>query len=114
MSKKKQMTSEIAKLTKKKLILQNESLTSESVEARVDKIIKAIKIVPNDGESIKGIDFKEIFTNAVIVNKKLIYFIIGDSVDKYPLKPSFRFKGNVKYRIRITDFNTSFGILINR
>ncbi len=113
-SKKKQITSEIAELTKKKLILQNELLTAESVETRVDKILKAIKKVPADAESIEGIDFKEIFTNAVIVNKKLIYFIIGDSVDKYPLKPNLRFKGDIKYRIRIADFNTSFGILINR
>ena len=35
-------------------------------------------------------------------------------MDKYPLKPNLRFKGNIRYTIRITEFNTNFGIIINR
>ena len=74
-----------------------------------------VKNIPNEINDFKESNFRELFSKAIIVNKKLVYFIIGNpEMDKYPIKPNLRFKGNIRYTIRITEFNTNFGIIINR
>lgn len=105
----------ISDLTKEKNSLINKNLTAENVDSRIRKIIKAISELPKDIESLEDKNFKEIFSKAVIVNKGLVYFIIGNSqLDNYPLKPKLVFKSNHQYKIRKTIISTTFGILINK
>ena len=112
---KKGLVDKIGELTKKKVCLQNESITAGSIDMKVANIIKTLKNIPNEINDFKESNFKELFSKAIIVNKKLVYFIIGNpEMDKYPIKPNLRFKGNIRYTIRITEFNTNFGIIINR
>ena len=112
---KKGLVDKIGELTKKKVCLQNESITAGSIDMKVANIIKMLKNIPNEINDFKESNFRELFSKAIIVNKKLVYFIIGNpEMDKYPIKPNLRFKGNIRYTIRITEFNTNFGIIINR
>ena len=59
--------------------------------------------------------FRTIFSKAVIVNKKLIYFIVGNGdMKSYPIRPKMLFKTNISYRVRETYFDTLGGIIINK
>ncbi|NLV29019.1 MAG: hypothetical protein GXY57_02525 [Erysipelotrichaceae bacterium] len=49
------------------------------------------------------------------MDKGLIYFIIGNgSMKKYPLKPKLIYQTTVSYKVRITTFQTTFGVIINK
>ncbi|MDY6431106.1 MAG: hypothetical protein SPL00_04915 [Bacilli bacterium] len=62
---------------------------------------------------MKKIDFKSIFSKAIIVNKKLNYFVIGDGdLTNPPLKPKLMFSSTIEYTIRRTKYNTSFGVVV--
>ena len=59
--------------------------------------------------------FRTIFSKAVIVNKKLIYFIVGNGdMKSYPVRSKMLFKTNISYRVRETYFDTLGGIIINK
>lgn len=105
----------ISDLTKKKIQLANAKLTAENVDSRIKKIIKALNSLPDDFDSINDINFKEIFSKAVIVNKTTIYFIIGNGDYKdYPRNPRLLYKSVHEYKVRKTVISTKFGIIINK
>lgn len=105
----------ISDLTKEKNTLINANLTAENVDSRIRKITKAISSLPKKMDSLEGVDFTEIFSKAIVVNKGLIYFIIGKGdMDKYPLRPKLIFKSNHRYMVRKTSISTNYGIMINR
>ena len=105
----------ISDLTKKKVHLTNENLTSENVGSRINRIIRAINDLPDTISSLDDIKFNDIFSKAVIVNKSLIYFIIGNpNMKAYLKKPKLVFQSNLKYTVRRMTITTNYGILINR
>lgn len=105
----------ITALTNKKVLIENESLTKENIESRVKAILEPLKKLNNDINKVDEVDFKKVFDKAVIVDKGLIYFIIGNgSMKKYPLKPKLIYQTTVSYKVRITTFQTTFGVIINK
>lgn len=70
--------------------------------------------LPNEIEDVETINFKSIFAKAVIVDKGLIYFIVGNGdMGNLPLRPDLYFKSSTEYKIRKSVFTTQFGLLIN-
>ena len=105
----------ITALTNKRVLIENESLTKENIESRVKAILEPLKKLNNDINKVDEVDFKKVFDKAVIVDKGLIYFIIGNgSMKKYPLKPKLIYQTTVSYKVRITAFQTTFGVIINK
>ena len=105
---------EITKLTREKVAIQNANLTAENQESRIRKILSALDDI-DINEPWNDPLFRTIFSKAVIVNKKLIYFIVGNGdMKSYPVRPKMLFKTNISYRVRETYFDTLGGIIINK
>ena len=105
---------EITILTKEKVAIQNANLTAENQESRIRKIMAALNDI-DINEPWNDPLFRTIFSKAVIVNKRLIYFIIGNGdMKSYPVRPKLLFKTNISYRVRETYFDTLGGIIINK
>ena len=105
----------ITALTNKKVLMENELMTKENIESRVKTILEPLKKLNNDINTASDIDFKNVLDKAVIVDKGLIYFIIGNgNMKKYPLKPKLIYRTTVSYKLRITTFQTTFGAIINK
>lgn len=86
-------------------------LINPSLKAK--EIINVLKELPDEFDDIENIKYKSLFSRAVIVNKSLIYFIIGNGdIDKPPLNPKLYFNSLIEYKVRKTKFTTQFGILI--
>lgn len=106
--------SKIGELTKERTNLQN-SISSKTPSERAKEIINKLKALPDDFENVENIDFKSVFAKAVIVDKGLIYFVIGDEeLINPPLRPELFFKSSIEYKIRKSVFTTQFGVIINK
>lgn len=104
---------QINKLVTQRSILQNKE-NSMDVNTRVKQIIDSLKALPNEIEDVEAINFKSVFSKAVIVNKGLIYFMVGnEDIKNLPLRPDLYFKSSIEYRVRKSMFTTQFGILID-
>lgn len=105
----------ISDLTKEKIHLTNENLTAENIDSRINRIIKAINSLPDTFNTLDDINFRDIFSKAVIVDKSLIYFIMGNpNMDAYPKRTKLVFQATHQYKVRKTITTTTFGILMNR
>jgi hypothetical protein len=104
----------INELVEQRTTLLNQIVSKEEYDQRISNLLDAVKSFPNEHEDIGDTDFRSIFNNAVVVNKKLIYFIIGNSDIKLPLKPKLQFKSSIEYKVRITTFKTEFGLIITK
>lgn len=103
---------QINQLVAQRSILQNKE-NSIDVNARVKQIIDNLKALPDDFDDVETINFKSVFVKAVIVNKGLIYFVVGNGdVKNLPLRPNLYFKSSIEYRVRKTIFETDFGICL--
>lgn len=104
---------QINALIKDRTEIQNKILVTENYRDRTNKIINNLKALPDDYEDVEEIDFKSVFSRAIIVNKELIYFIVGNKdIKKPPLDPKLLFTSSIEYKVRKSSFNTTFGILI--
>lgn len=108
----KETLSMIGELTKERTDLQN-SVSTKTPSEKAKEIINRLKALPDDFDDIENIDFKSVFSKAVIVDKGLIYFVIGDGeLINPPLRPELFLKSSIEYKIRKSVFTTQFGILI--
>jgi vacuolar-type H+-ATPase subunit I/STV1 len=104
---------QINQLVAQRSILQNKE-NSVDVNTRVKQIIDNLKALPDDFDDVETINFKSVFSKAVIVNKGLIYFMVGnEDIKNLPLRPDLYFKSSTEYRVRKSIFTTQFGIMIN-
>ncbi len=104
---------QINQLVAQRSILQNKE-NSMDVNTRVKQIIDNLKALPDEIEDAETINFKSIFAKAVIVDKGLIYFVVGNGdVKNLPLQPNLYFKSSIEYKIRKSIFTTQFGIIIS-
>lgn len=85
-----------------------------NISVFINHIINTVKSFLDEFDDIGNADHRSIFSNAVIADKEHIYFVIGNSNMKLPLKPKLLFKSAVEYKVRLTMFATCFGILILR
>lgn len=89
-------------------------IATENYRDRTNKIINNLKELPDDYKDIEDIDFKSVLSRAVVVNKELIYFIVGNvDIEKPPLDPKLLFTSSVEYKVRKSKFTTRFGIFIS-
>lgn len=103
---------QINQLVAQRSILQNKE-NSMDVSTRVKQIIDNLKALPNEIEDVEAINFKSVFSKAVIVNKGLIYFMVGnEDIKNLPLRPDLYFKSSIEYKVRKSVFTTQFGIIV--
>jgi len=109
----KETLNKIGELTKERADLQN-SVTTKTPSERAKELINKLKAIPDDFDDVENIDFKSVFSKAVIVDKGLIYFVIGDGeLTNPPLRPELFFKSSIEYKIRKSVFTTQFGVIIS-
>lgn len=106
--------SQINELVLKRTSLQNQLNEKVDYQVKIKEIINTLKSIPSSVDNIEDVNFKAIFSRAVIVDKNLIYFIIGNGDIKPPLRPKLLFKSQITYQVRKTKFTTQFGILISK
>lgn len=107
----KETLNKIGELTKERTELQN-SFSTKTPSERTKEVINKLKSLPDDFDDVENIDFKSVFSRAVIVDKGLIYFVIGDGeLTNPPLRPELFFKSSIEYKIRKSVFTTQFGVL---
>ena len=111
---KNEIISQINVLVEERSSYQNKISTKEEYDEKIKEIVNAFKDFPNECNDIGDTDFKSLFSKGVVVNKGLIYFIIGNSDIKLPLEPKLLFKSSIEYKVRITTFTTQFGVLISK
>lgn len=111
---KNEIISQINVLVEERSSYQNKISTKEEYDEKIKEIVNAFKDLPDEYDDIGDTDFKSLFSKGVVVNKGLIYFIIGNSNIKLPLKPKLLFKSSIEYKVRITTFTTQFGVLISK
>lgn len=81
---------------------------------RAKKIVNILKSLPDDINDIESTDNKSLFSKAIIVNKSLVYLVIGEgNIDKIPFNPKLYFKSSIEYKVRKRTFTTQFGILVH-
>ncbi|OQC09500.1 MAG: hypothetical protein BWX74_00919 [Tenericutes bacterium ADurb.Bin087] len=109
----KETLNQINGLIKQRTELQNKVVVTDNYRYRTNKIINNLKELPDGYGDIEEIDFKSVFSKAVIVSKELIYFIVGNGdIENPPLDPKLLFTSSIEYKVRKSSFNTTFGILI--
>lgn len=110
----KETLNQINELIKERTELQNKVVATDNYRDRVNRIINNLKELPDDYGDIEEIDFKSVFSKAVIVSKELIYFVVGNGeIENPPLNPKLLFTSSIKYKVRKSFFGTTFGILIS-
>ncbi len=112
---KKEIEDNIIELTKTKMKLQSDLLLEDSAENRANDVISALKKIPAEIKTIDDIQFKEIFSRAIVKDKEHLIFIIGNpDVSGFNLKTSTLFSSKIEYTIRRTKCILNFGIVINK
>lgn len=99
-------------MAKERTDLQN-SVSSKTSLERVKEIVNKLKALPDDFDDVENIEFKSVFSKAVIVDKGLIYFVIGDrELVSPPLQPELFFKSSIEYKIRKSSFRADYGVIV--
>ncbi len=95
---KNELLNEITELVKERNALQNKILTMETSEEHASEIIRELKKIPENLESIENIDFKKILKRLVVINRNKLVFIVG-SEDISNLPNSFEtiFNSTLQY-----------------
>lgn len=87
----------------------------ENPEDKASVIIKLLNDSVTEPDLIENSNFKELFSNCVIINQKLIYFVIGKPLDdNIPKSPTLLYNSEHEYVVRKTTFKTKYGIIINK
>ncbi|HQD92548.1 MAG TPA: hypothetical protein PK924_04670 [Bacilli bacterium] len=87
----------------------------ENLEDKASNLIKVLNDSVTEPDQIENSNFKELFSNCVIVNQELIYFVIGKPLDgNIPKSPTLLYQSIHEYIIRKTKFKTRYGIIINK
>ena len=110
------LASTITELSIEKSKLIHELSTINNPKEEINKIIASLDDLPTEADKIENSNFKDFFSKCIIVNKELIYFIIGN---KNVVKPSTKpkgllFTGTHSYIVRKTEFKTKYGIIISK
>lgn len=110
-----ELLNEITELVKERNTLQNKILTMETAEEHASEIIRELKMIPENLESIENIDFKKILKRLVVINRNKLVFIVGsENISNLPNSFETIFNSTLQYRIRKTYYICNFGIYINK
>ena len=110
-----ELLNEISDLVKDRNTLQNKILTMETADEKASEIIKELKEIPENLESLENIDFKKILKRLIVINRNQLVFIVGsDDISNLPNSFETIFNSTFQYRIRKTYYTCSFGIYINK
>lgn len=112
---KKGIKERINRLINDKALIENEMITSRSPESRAQEVLAALKEMPDSPESIKDVKFRTIFSTMIVRKKNDLIFVIGNpDISKISLRAKPLLVRHLSYRIRKTDYTTSYGIVINK
>lgn len=110
---KERVKTEIHDLVKEKTRKQTEILSSQSAAFRASTIIKELKKLPSSIEDLEHIDFRAIFSRAIVKDRKTLVFVIGnEDVSNVKVSPNLAFKGLISYKVRATMNYLEFGLVI--
>ena len=82
-------------------------------DRKVKHYLKVLDELPIDESLIEESNFKDFFSNCVIVNQDLIYFSIGRPLSYISTDPKLFYESEHEYIIRKTTFKTKYGIVFN-
>lgn len=102
------------KLAEEKNILVVPIVSSMNTDRKIKNYINILENLPTDEKDIESSNFKELFSNAVIVNQSLIYFIVGGQASYISKEPKLLYEFEHEYIIRKTTFKTKYGIIISK
>lgn len=88
--------------------------SSMNTDRKIKNYINILENLPTDEKDIESSNFKELFSNAVIVNQSLIYFIVGGQASYISKEPKHLYEFEHEYIIRKTTFKTKYGIIISK
>lgn len=106
---------ELTDLTNQKSLLQNKILIIEPAEDKAREIIKQLKKISQNLESLDNIDFKSILKTVIVINRNELVFLVGsENVSHLPKKLLPLFETSCEYKIRKTRYTYKAGIYINK
>ena len=107
------LNSQIKELATNIAMLETKILIEKS-SINTDSIIKSIKDA-NNITDINNIDFRNIFSKVVVINRDKLIFVIGDiNMEKINENTKTIFNGTINHQERATIFTTEFGIVIGK
>lgn len=87
----------------------------ETAEEKASEIIKELKEIPENLESLENINFKRVLKRLIVVNRNQLIFIVGsDDINNLPNSFETIFNSTFQHRIRKTYYTCNFGIYINK
>ena len=106
---------EILKLTKQRNKYLHQLADRKDPKEATKEILEALRWLHTDPSQIEYSGFRKLFKKCIIVSKKRIYFVIGnENITEYYKTPFLYFTGTHTYKVRQTEFKTSYGIYINK
>ena len=110
-----ELIQEITELTNQKNILQNKILTMETAEEKANEIIRDLKKIPQNLESLENINFKSILKRLIVISRNQLVFIVGSNdISNLPKTFHTIFNSTLENRIRKTYYTCEFGIYVNK
>lgn len=107
----------ISDLESKKLIYENNKVTSISPETRAKIIIETLDGIPKT-DDIGDFNFRKLFKNLIVLNRDRLIFVVGsEDLSNLPLNPNkipMQYICEYKYKIRSSTSICYFGIFINK
>ncbi len=112
---KEELLIELSNLTKEKNILENKILTMETANEKANEVIRELKKIPKNLESLTNINFRSILKRMIVINRNELIFVVGsEDLSHLPKKLVPQFNLTQDYMIRKTRFTCKCGIFINK
>lgn len=109
-----EINEQLIHLEQQKVILDNKFKTIYDYDKFVYKYSSFIKIYIDSEKDLNNIDFKQLFSKVVVINRDKLIFIIGNNCKTTSFNSSIKtiFNGSLKYEIRKTDHILKYGIYL--
>ena len=87
----------------------------ETADDKASEIIKELKEIPENLESLEDINFKKVLKRLIVVYRNQLVYIVGsDNISNLPNSFETIFNSTFQHRIRKTYYTSNFGIYINK
>lgn len=110
---KEEINSQINSLITKQIQERNNKLVID-YQSLISKILDLIKQY-NSIKTIDEIPFRDIFSKVIVIDRDHLIFVIGSpNLEKVDVNQKTYFSSKIIYRVRKTNFECEFGIIINK
>lgn len=116
---------EIDRYVKEEINNQINSLITKQIQERnskhvidyqtlISRILELIKQI-NSVKTIDDIPFKDIFSRVIVIDRDHLIFVIGSpNLENIDVTQKTYFSSKIIYRVRKTNFECEFGVIINK